>query len=288
MKKKLLLQLDSDPLPSSFDAAVACDAGADVLLARGGVSADEVRNQIYGLLFTRGPADLKYSAAFIGGSDAAAGDALFQAAVKSFFGPFRVSLMLDSNGCNTTAAAAVAKIQSVMALAGKKVAVLAGTGPVGLRAAGLLACEGAEVILTSRRRDRVEAACRAVRERFGKEVGAAEVSDGASARRALDGAQALLCCGAAGVELAPEDLWRDHPDLQVIADINAVPPLGVQGIEATWDGETRHGKKIFGALGVGGLKMLVHRTCLARMFTRNDLLFDAETIYAAAKETAAS
>ncbi|HML55051.1 MAG TPA: hypothetical protein PKC79_13230, partial [Solidesulfovibrio magneticus] len=106
--------------------------------------------------------------------------------------------------------------------------------------------------------------------------------------RALAGAQAVLCCGAAGVGLVPEALWSAHPDLQVVADINAVPPLGAEGVESKWDGEERHGKKLFGALGIGGLKMRVHRACLAKMFTQNDLVFDAEAIYAVAKEFATS
>jgi len=288
MKKKILLQLDSDRLPSVFDAVTAHDAGIDALLARGGVTPDDVRNQIYGLLFTRGGKDLKNSAAFVGGSDVSAGEALFRAALGSCFGPFRVSLMLDSNGCNTTAAAAVAKIRGAMELAGNKVVVLAGTGPVGQRAAGLLAAEGANVVLTSRRLDRVEAACLAVEKRFGVTVAPAEVTSQEATRGVLDGAQAALCCGAAGIELIPEALWADNPALLVLADINAVPPVGVEGVEPGFDGQERHGKKLFGALGIGGLKMLVHRACLARLFERNDAVFDAEAIYAVAREIASA
>jgi len=288
MKTKILLQLDSDRLPSSFDAVTATDAGAEVLLARGGVTVEDVRNQIYGLLFTRGGKDLKYSAAFVGGSDVKAGEILFKAALSTFFGPFKVSVMLDSNGCNTTAAAAVAKISGAMPLSGKKAVVLAGTGPVGQRAAGLLAMDGATVVMTSRRMDRSQAACKQVEERFNVTVEPAEVNDEASARRALEGANAALCCGAAGVRLLPEAIWAEHPDLAVVADINAVPPLGVEGMEPQFDGEPRHGKRLFGALGIGGLKMRTHRACVARMFEDNGLVFDAETIYAAAKEFAAS
>jgi hypothetical protein len=288
MKRKILLQLDSDRLPSVFDAVTACDAGADVLLARGGVKPEDVRDQIYGLLFTRGGEDLKSSAAFIGGSDVEAGEALFQAARDSFFGPFKVSLMLDSNGCNTTAAAAVAKIRGAMDLSGKKVVVLAGTGPVGQRAAGLLAGEGAEVVITSRRLDRVQAACLAVEKRFGKKTAPAEVSDEQSSRRVLAGANAVLCTGAAGVQLIPEAMWADNASLAVLADINAVPPVGVQGLEPQCDGQERHGKKLYGALGIGGLKMLVHRACVAQLFERDDLILDAEAVYAVAKEIATS
>jgi len=283
MKKKILLQLDSDRLPSAFDAVTAYDAGADVLLARGAVTPEDVRNQIYGLLFTRGGKELRSSAVFIGGSDAESGEALFEAAQKSLFGPFSVSIMLDSNGCNTTAAASVAKICAAMDVSGKKVVVMAGTGPVGQRAAGLLAGEGALVSITSRRLDRAHAACQAVDKRFGKKTSPAEASDEASTRQALAEASAVLCTGAAGIQLIPESLWAAHPTLEVLADINAVPPFGVEGLDPKYDGEERHGKKLFGALGIGGLKMRVHRACVAKLFEKNDYILDAETIYAEAR-----
>lgn len=84
--------------------------------------------------------------------------------------------------------------------------------------------------------------------------------------------------------LIPKSIWAELPNLRVIADVNAVPPLGIEGIEATWDGQEEHGKVIFGALGIGGLKMKVHRASVARLFEQNDLLLDAEEIYATAKE----
>ncbi len=288
MKKKILLQLDSDRLPSTFDAVTAQDAGVDVLLDRGGVTTDDVRNQVYGLLFTRGGKDLKCSAVFVGGSHVGAGEELFKVVQESFFGPFRVSAMLDSNGCNTTAAAAVAKISGALPLEGKKVVVLAGTGPVGQRAAGLLAMDGAEVIMTSRRLDRVQAACIQVEKRFGVKVSPAEVNDESTTRQTMEGAHAALCCGAAGVQLIPKAVWTSLPDLAVVADINAVPPLGAEGMEPQFNGEESHGKILFGALGIGGLKMKVHRSCVARLFEQNDLIFDAESVYAMAKEIAAS
>jgi hypothetical protein len=148
--KKILIQLDSDRVASSFDAITAYDAGVDRVLIYGGVVPEEVRGIVYGAMFTRGVGDLKNSAVFIGGSSVLRGEALLDAAKAAFFGPVRVSLMLDANGCNTTAAAAAAKIRSKGDVTGKKIAVLAGTGPVGLRAAALLGREGAVVALSSR------------------------------------------------------------------------------------------------------------------------------------------
>jgi len=282
--KKLLLQLDSDKFASVFDAITAYDAGVDHVLQYGGVTPDDVRDLVYGAMFTRGGDDLKNSAVFIGGSDVATGEAMLKAATKAFFGPVRVSVMMDSNGCNTTATAAVARILSVGEVEGKKVVVLAGTGPVGLRAAAFFATEGAQVTLTSRKLERAEAACAAIEERFGVEVSAAGAAGAEGVRSALDGAYGVLCAGAAGITLIPEAVWVEHPTLRVLGDVNAVPPLGVEGIKPHWNGKEKYGKVIFGALGIGGLKMKIHRSCVARLFEQNDLVLDAERIFSVARE----
>ena len=113
MKPKILIQLDTDPQPSVFDAVVAVDAGVEHLFRHGGVTPENVRDLVYGALFTRGPADLSATAIFIGGSNVAAGEAVLEAVKKTFFGPFQVSVLFDANGANTTAAAAVlAALQS--------------------------------------------------------------------------------------------------------------------------------------------------------------------------------
>jgi hypothetical protein len=284
MKKKLLLQMDSDGQASVFDAVVAHDAGVDALFQQSGVTPADVRNQVYGLMFTRGGEDLKNSAAFIGGSDVVLGEAMLKAAKESFFGNVRVSVMLDSNGCNTTAAAAVAKLCGNDGLKGKKCVVLAGTGPVGKRAAGLMAMEGADVVLTSRRMDRVEGACAEVNARFDVNISGAEVGDEAQAQAVLEGAYAVLCAGAAGILLLDSATWTANPTLKRLGDINAVPPLGIEGTKAHSDGENINGKLVYGALGIGNLKMKVHRECIKRLFQRNDMVFDAEEVYAVAKE----
>jgi len=282
--KKLLLQLDSDKHPSVFDTITAYDAGADHVLALGDVAVKDVRDLVYGAMFTRGGEALKNSAVFIGGSDVPTGEAMLKAAVDAFFGPVRVSVMMDSNGCNTTAASAVAKIIGAAEVTGKKAVVLAGTGPVGLRAAAFLAQEGCQMFLTSRSLERAEKAAAQIKGRFGVEVTPLAVSDEATTRQALEGAAVLLTTGVAGVQLVSEAMWTDHPDLQVLADVNAVPPLGIEGIKPHWDGKEKHGKIIFGALGIGGLKMKVHRACVARLFESNELVLGAEEIYAIAKE----
>jgi hypothetical protein len=288
--KKILLQLDSDRTASVFDAVTAYDAGADVLLQHGSVEPAEVRAIVYGAMFTRGGEDLKNSAVFIGGADVAKGEAMLKETAGAFFGPVRVSVMLDANGCNTTATAAVIKLLSASDLRGKKTVVLAGTGPVGRRAAGLLAKEGADVVvaetLPTRAMELAEAARASIEERFGVQVTAAAAGDADAVAQVLEGAEAVLCTGAAGLQLISETIWRDHPTLRVLGDVNAVPPFGLEGTKATWDGKDIDGKIVFGALGIGNLKMKIHRRSVGRLFEQNDLVLDAEEIFAVAKEVA--
>jgi methylenetetrahydrofolate/methylenetetrahydromethanopterin dehydrogenase (NADP+) len=277
--RRLLLQLDSSPHPSVFDRIVALDGGADEVLSYGAVTGDAVRDLVHGAIFTRGPKDLHHTAIFIGGADIAAGERLLDAARKAFFGPMRVSLMLDSNGSNTTAVAAVARLQrAVGGIAGRRAVVTASTGPVGMRAAGLLAKAGADVVVTSRTAERAAGAAEAIRHRFGTTVRPVEMADGTHAASVLEGAELLLSAGGAGVCLVPRAAWMGRAGLRAVADVNAVPPLGIEGIEVTDNGADRNGVTAFGALGVGGLKMKIHKACIARLFERNDLVLDAETI----------
>ncbi len=281
--QKLLIQLDSDKHPSSFDCITAYDAGVDHVISYGGVAVEDVRNLAYGAMFTRGGDALKNSAIFIGGSSVPLGEQMLTAVREAFFGPVSVSVMADPNGSNTTAAAAVLKIIRAAPVAGKRATVFAGTGPVGVRAATLLAREGALVTVTSRSLARAEQVAQDIQARFGLPATPLEVCDQAAAARALEGAAIVLAAGAAGVQLVSKDLWAANPAVEVVADINAVPPLGIEGIKAGDDGKLREGKIAFGALGIGGLKMKIHRAAVARLFEQNDLVLDVEEIYAIGK-----
>src|SRR6266581_6720987 len=273
--RKLLLQLDSSRLPSAFDRVVAYDGGADEVMSYGGI-------------VTRGPKDLKNTAVFVGGADIAAGEQLLAAATKAMFKPFTVSAMLDSNGSNTTAVAAVAKmVKAAGHVRGKRVLIVAGTGPVGIRAAGLFAKAGADVCITSRKADAGERARDLVLKRFGGTVRAIAMPDAKEAIRACERAVLVLNAGPAGVMLVPKQAWANRPGLEVVADVNAVPPLGVEGVDVTDDGVVKHGVRCFGALAIGNLKMKVHKACIARLFERNDLVLDAETIDDVARELSA-
>jgi methylenetetrahydrofolate/methylenetetrahydromethanopterin dehydrogenase (NADP+) len=283
--RKLLLQLDSSRLPSAFDQVVAYDAGADVVLSYGGVTEGDVRDLIHGCIFTRGPKDLHNTAVWIGGNNMSAGEQLLAMAQDALFAPFSVSIMLDSNGSNTTAVAAVVKIEEMLGdLSGKKVLILAGTGPVGQRAAGLLAKDGADVTITSRKPEQGEKARQFISARFNVHVDAVTLNDPATLPDLLRDVDVLLNSGPAGVQMVPRAAWNGAKSLKIAVDLNAVPPLGIEGIEVKDPGDKRGNVVVFGAFGVGNFKTKLHKACVARLFTRNDLVLDAEAIAEVARE----
>ncbi len=284
--KKLLFQFDTDTHPSSFDTVVAYDGGADHVIPHGGLTPENVLALVEGTIFTRAPKDKKNTAIFIGGSNMVAGQALFLAVQKYFFPGFQVSVMLDSNGSNTTSAAAVAKIATSSPLADKKVVVLGGTGPVGQRAAAMFALEGAEVSITSRRIISAEQACAAIKERFKVDSIALEAIDNDARGEAIKDANIVFATGAAGIELLNLEHWKNNSNIEVIADANATPPLGIGGTEVLDKGMDRHGKKVWGAIGFGALKLALHRACIGQLFEDNKQVLDAEVIFKLAKEMA--
>jgi hypothetical protein len=284
--KKLLFLLDTDPYPSVFDTVVAYDGGADRVAGYAGVTPDNVGPLVDGTIFTRGGKDKQNTAIFVGGGDMTKGEALFAAVKKKFFGPFRVSAMLDSNGSNTTAAAGVALLQKAGKLKGKKAVVLAATGPVGMRAAAFFGQEGADVTITSRQQARADNAAKAIKSRFGVDVTPVESVDDAARAKAVKDAQIVFAAGAIGVQLLKAADWQNNAEIEMLADVNAQPPLGIEGVEATDKAKDRSGKIAFGALGVGGLKLKLHRGCIGKLFDSSDSVLDAEEIYALAKEMA--
>ena len=279
-KPKILLQLDSDEQPSVFDSVVAVDAGVDQLFRHHNVKPDAVRDLVYGAMFTRGPDELHNTAVFIGGSDVTAGEKLLKKVKEAFTGPFKVSVMLDSNGANTTAAAAVLAASKHVDLSKTKVLVLAATGSVGRRVVRLLAQAGAEVRVTSRTLERAQDVCGDIHSDIpsSKLKPHATISpEGLSG--ALEGVEAIISCGAPGVPLLSAKDRKKCKTLKVAIDLSAVPPLGIEGIEIGDKAKERDEAACYGAIGVGGTKMKIHKAALRRLFETNDAVLDAETIF---------
>jgi len=277
-KPKILIQLDTDAKTSVFDAVVAIDSGVDHLLQYAGIRPDDVRGLVHGAMYTRGLADLKNTAIFVGGSNVSEGEAIAATAKDTLFDPFRVSIMLDSNGANSTAAAAVLCAAKHTPLEETSALVLAATGAVGQRVCRILANEKAQVIVASRSLER------------SKECVARLIAGGAPADRltaissldltvlegALERSHLLFGCGAAGSKLIAADQFQRATSLKVAIDLNAVPPSGIEGIGIMDKGVQRGGRFDYGALGVGGLKMKIHKACIEALFASNDRFLDCQ------------
>jgi hypothetical protein len=213
------------------------------------------------------------------------GEQLLKSVTDCFFGPLRCSVLLDANGANTTAAAAVLAAGRHLTLRGSTALVLGGTGPVGQRVVRLLAREGASVRVASRSAERAADVCRAVTARVtGSKLTPHAWSSDSDKQEALNGAQLAISAGKVGVEMISAKLAGTSQSLKVAIDLNAVPPLGIAGIDAMDKGKERDGVICYGALGVGGTKMKIHRAAIQRLFTANNLVLDAEEVFQIGQE----
>ena len=277
--KKLLLHLDTDLVPSTFDQVVAYDSGVDNVIAYGSVTHDNVTAHTHGVIFTRGGKSLKNSAIFIGGSNVPAADLVGKAVKKSFFGPVRVSVMLDPNGSNTTAAAVARKVMNNYEITGKKVVII-GAGPVGQRSALYFLKEGAgEVIITSRNLTRAKAITDQMKRDYTVDVTPRESRNDKAIEELLKDAHVAIACGPAGVRILPKSAWSSSKTLEVIADVNALPPLGVEEMEMMDNGTEKEGIKFYGAIAIGNAKMKIHRDAISSLYDSNNQFLDETTIY---------
>ncbi len=279
--KTILLQLDPDPHPSVFDAVVAVDCGVDRLLQYRGVEPNHVRDLVYGAIFTRGKKHLKKTAIFVGGEDVERGEQILDHVCQSFFGPLRVSVMLDANGANTTSAAAVHAAARHLNLSQCTATVLAGTGAVGTRTARLLASQGATVRIGSRSLSRAEQVIKRLADSeptSSERLTARETNTTAQIVSAIDGASLVIAAGAAGVGLLSA-AEQDACKAEVLIDLNAVPPHGIEWVLPIDSGLTRDSANCYGAIGIGELKMKIHREAIKRLFSANDLVLNVMEIF---------
>lgn len=281
-KQKILIQLDSDAKASVFDAVVALDAGVDQLLQYSNVTVDDVRVLVHGAMYTRGPSDLKNTAIFIGGTSVTEGEAIASVALESFFDPFRVSIMLDSNGANSTAAATVLCATRHLKLMGASALVLAATGSVGQRVCQILANEKCYTYVSSRSLERSQECVKLLisggaNEKYLRPIASVNTVE---LGQVLSTVQMVFGCGAAGASLLDEHHLNLAANLKVAIDLNAVPPAGITGIAIMDKGKQRGDRFDYGALGVGGLKMRIHKACLAALFNANNQFFDCQEMLA--------
>ena len=283
--KKLLIQLDTDHHPSAFDAIAAYDADVDVVMAYGDITAENLGDVVQGAIFPRGPDGLANTAFWVGGSKVRDGEAVFKAAKKLFFKPFNPSIMLDSDGSNTTAAAAVARVRGTVDVK-RNLAAVIGAGPVGLRTAELLRREGADVTMFTFPPDAMEGGYRraagiAVAEDAGFKVVEPASSD--ELDRALTEHVVIFAAGPAGTQILRRSGWAQK-GVRVVVDYSAAEPVGIEGVDRGDNLEEEDGVLKLGALAVGGPKMKLQKACIRLMFETKGTVLDLEGVYEVARE----
>jgi methylenetetrahydrofolate/methylenetetrahydromethanopterin dehydrogenase (NADP+) len=278
--KKILIQLDTDQHPSAFDAIAAYDADVDDVIAYGEITPENLTGVVQGAIFPRGPDGLANTAFWVGGSKVRDGEAVFKAARKLFFKPFQPSIMLDSDGSNTTAAAAVARVRGAVELKGSHGAVI-GVGPVGLRTAELLKREGAAVTMFTFPPDVMEGGYRrAGGIDIAREAGFEVVEPGSSDEldQALGDGVAIFAAGPAGTQILRASGWKQK-GVRVVVDYSAAEPVGVEGVDRGDDLAEEDGVLKLGALAVGGPKMKLQKACIRAMFETKGTVLDLEGVY---------
>ncbi|HSW08747.1 NAD(P)-dependent methylenetetrahydromethanopterin dehydrogenase [Aquabacterium sp.] len=259
---------------SPFDVNMAADAGYQILVPYCDIGIDAIGGLTQDAIFSRGPKGVARTGIFIGGRNAMLAADMLQRAESAMVAPFIVSLMADPSGAYTTAAAMVACVEAALqrqhhqGLAGLRVLVLGGTGPVG-RVAGVLAAQcGAQVFLSSREgQAAAEAAARETGTRFQVEMHGVSGGGRDAVRASLADADVVLACAAAGVQVVSADDLVFAKRLKVAADVNAVPPEGVAGVGVMDDGVplTGTGAVGIGALAVGNVKYQTQHRLLLQM-----------------------
>jgi methylene-tetrahydromethanopterin dehydrogenase len=293
-EKYILHMLSPLPLVSPFDVNMALDAGFDAVLPYGGITLKNVTGLVQDAIFSRPPKDGAKTGVFIGGRDAIGALDMLEAARKAMVPPFVISVFADPAGSFTTAAAMVARVEAVLrkerqhSLDGLRVVVYGATGVVGFASGVIAALQGAKVVLAGYDGlTRVQHAAAEIGRRFGVTVAGSDASTEALKGALLRNADVAFCAGRAGVQILGAGLLCAAPDLLIVADVNAVPPAGVEGLDAQTDGTPLPGSKTLGigALAVGRVKYRTEFGLFRRMIeSGKPVSLDFRDAFALARE----
>jgi len=292
-KKPVIIFMDTDKHASPFDILTAIDLFPDAqILTYSNVGPEDSKRIIQDAMFPRGPDGAKRTKVFIGGQDVEKATQMVEIAKKSMFPPFELAVIVDPRGAYTTASAAVARMLATSLesgsgdFKGKRITVLAGTGPVGLVASRLCAAEGASVVVTSRDSARSMAVATRINEEIGGTlVSGVKASAPGEVGESIEGSDMILSAGAAGIALLPLNVLKEYgKHCKVVGDINAIPPLGVEGLKSTDDKvEFLPGVRGIGALSIGTFKNKVEAQLFKKAVEAPKGIFDYKTAYDIAK-----
>ncbi|MHA6687093.1 NAD(P)-dependent methylenetetrahydromethanopterin dehydrogenase [Mesorhizobium sp. A556] len=280
---------------SPFDVNMALDAGFDAVVPYVDVSLAEVTGLVQDAIFSRPPDFGIHTGIFIAGKDASLALDMIDAARKAMVPPFAISVFADPAGSFTTAAAMVAKVEKALkksfdrGLAGAKIAVFGGTGVVGFCTAVIAAREGAKVTIIGHDGvERVKAIAAEIKTRFKVEVDAADGSTEAKKQAAVETSEVILACAKAGVQVISRAQMKGE-NLLIAADVNAVPPAGIEGLTVHANGDPIEATKIvgIGPLAIGNVKYKVESGLFKKMIEADKpVTFDFQDAFSLAREFA--
>ncbi len=279
---------------SPFDVNMALDAGFDSVTPYTGVTLDDIAPLVQDAMFSRSPRDAVHTGVFIGGKDAVLALDMLEQLRRALLKPFEISAFADPAGSFTTAAAMVACVERILkqknakALGQTKILVFGATGPVGYTSGVIAAMEGADVTLAGRELSRVNAKADEIKQRFGLDVHAVQAKTPEEISAALAGKEVALCATAAGVQLLSATTLAAAKSLLVVADVNAVPPPGVEGLDPMANGvELAGGVLGIGSLAIGNVKYKTESELFQRMATSTRAIsLDFRDAFARAREIA--
>jgi methylene-tetrahydromethanopterin dehydrogenase len=298
--RSVLHMFDPMPYVSPFDINMAVDADFDRLFPYNNVTLEQVNGLVQDAIFSRGPKGVKRTAIFIGGRDLGLALNMMKAAKRAMVPPFEVSVMADPSGACTTAAALVACVEKQLkqkhgaSLEGQCAVVYGGTGPVGIATAVIASLAGAVVkIVDPFNINTALEKAQEYNERFGSTLKGTYASSDADKARLIGGADIVFCTAKAGVQVLNADILADARRLKVAGDVNAVPPLGIEGIKTKHYGEPlEHAVNAPGAVGIGSLavgdvKYRLQNALLRQLLTTDQPVFlDFRDAFERAREIA--
>ena len=283
---------------SPFDVNMAYDAGYNAVVPYTQVTLDQVTTLTQDAIFSRGPKGARRTGLFIGGRENGLAVDMLEAARKAMVPPFEVSVFVDPSGAFTTAAAMVAAVEKHLKknhgtdLDGKSVLIFGGSGPVGAAAAVLASQAGARVGIVGREdTTRARSTAEDCNRRYGTNVEPVDASTASLKLSMMQKADIALSTAKAGYRVVDNELLAAASRLLVAADVNAVPPSGIEGVEAMDDGkplQAGSGKAVgIGALAIGNIKYQTQRGLLEVMLKADKPLYlDLRSAFAEARRHA--
>ena len=275
-KVSILHLITASKNASPFDVNMAYDAGFDKVVSYTNVTLDEVVALTQDAIFSRSPSGVKREGIFIGGRDIDLAMQMLNLSKGAMFSPYSCSVFADPSGAFTTAAAMVAKVEFNLHkyfgldLSGKILSVFGASGPVGSCAAIIAALQGAKVQLVAHRAiAELEQKALAWNAQFQINLQVVDGSSELAKKQVLESTEIALCAAAAGVQVLSINHLMVAKQLKIVADVNAVAPLGVAGVLVSADGVKIEASAAYGigAMAIGSLKYTTQQQLLQQMLS---------------------